>query len=329
MRILSAATNQKNMKAVICPKYGSPEVLQIQEITKPTPKDNQILVKIMASAVNSGDVRVRSLNVEGILKLIMRMVLGFWKPRKPVLGTVFSGVITETGKNVSKFRVGEKVFGMTGFDFGTHTEFIAVHQNSNVMPMPENASFEEAAAIIFGGQTALYYLKKANISERYQPKVLIIGATGAVGIAAVQIAKSFQAKVTTVSSSSGAQLIQTIGVEKMIFYDKEDFTKQLATFDIIFDAVGKSSKTQCKKLLRKNGAYISVTIGYASESLSQLQFLKTLFEKGNYHAAIDKIYSMEEIIEAHRYVESGRKKGNVVLKICDSSEKQAESTTGK
>lgn len=303
------------MKAVICTNYGAPEVLQIQEVRKPLPNKNQILVKIIASAVNSGDVRVRSLNVKGFIKFIMRLVLGFSKPRKPILGSVFSGVVESIGDHVTKFEIGDHVFGMTGFKFGTHAEYIAVHENSNVMIMPANATHDEAAAIIFGGQTAIHFLNKAKISKKKIQKVLIIGSTGSVGIAAIQIAKHHHADVTAVCSSDGGKVMTELGIKKSVFYDKEDFTKQANKFDIIFDAVGKSTKNQCKTLLSKNGVFVSVNLGYASETLQQLLLLKELYEQGKFKATIDKIFEMENVVEAHRYVETGRKKGNVVLKI--------------
>jgi NADPH:quinone reductase-like Zn-dependent oxidoreductase len=308
------------MKAAICTSYGSHEVLQIQEILKPIPKDSEILVKIMASAVNSGDVRVRSLNVKGILKVIMRLVLGISKPRKPVLGTVFSGVVESIGSKVSKFKVGNKVFGMTGFSFGTHTEYIAVNQNNNMLEMPQNASFEDAASIVFGGQTALYYLSKSKIAYKKNAKVLILGATGSVGSAAVQIAKYYNAHVTAVCSADGEKMVSELGVTDVILYDKQDFAQHSGRFDIIFDAVGKYSKKQCRHLLNSSGVYVSVSIGYASENIKQLQQLKEMFEKRVLKATIDKIYTLDEIVEAHEYVESGRKKGNVLLKINDSIE---------
>jgi NADPH:quinone reductase-like Zn-dependent oxidoreductase len=303
------------MKAAICTAYGNPEVIQIQDVPKPIPKENEILVKIIASAVNSGDVRVRSLNVKGILKILMRMVLGITKPRKPILGTTFAGVVVQKESKVSKFKTGDKVFGMTGFNFGTHAEYIAVHQKSNVLQMPHNASFEEAAAIIFGGQTALYFLSKAKISERNKPKVLIMGATGSVGCTAVQIAKYYNAEVTAVCSSKGQKFMNDLVVNEIIFYDKMELTEYSEKFDIILDAVGKYSRKQCKHLLNNTGIYVSVSIGYASENLNQLKQLKAMYEEGALKPTIDKTFTLDEIVEAHRYVESGRKKGNVVLKI--------------
>lgn len=305
------------MKAVICTKYGTPDVLQIQEVMKPVPTDNQILIKIIATAVNSGDIKVRSLDVPIFLKLMMRIVIGISKPRKPILGTVFSGVVENVGDKVSKFKIGDKVFGMTGFKFGTHAEYIAVHQNSKVIEMPNNASYEEAAAIIFGGQTAIYFLEKTKIAEKLNPRILIIGATGAVGSAAIQIANHYKADVTAVCSSEGLELVQNLGVTNVILYDKEDFTKQTAKYDIIFDAVGKAAKKKCNHLLNENGNYVSVNAGYASETIEQLQLLKELFEKGTYKAVIDKTFPMDKIAAAHQYVDTGRKKGNVVLKISE------------
>jgi len=303
------------MKAVICTNYGLPEVLQIQEVEKPFPKDNQILVKIIATAINSADVRVRSLDVKGFIKVIMRLVLGISRPRKPILGTVFSGVVESKGDNVSKFKIGDKVFGMTGYKFGTYAEYIAVNQNSNVIEMPKNATYEEAVAIIFGGQTAIHYLEKAKIAKKFNQKILIIGATGSVGTAAIQVAKHHHANITAVCSSNGHKLVSELEVKNIVLYDKEDFTSWADKFDIIFDAVGKSNKNQCKKRLSENGVFVSVSSGYASETIQQLHLLKDLFEKGAFKATIDKTFPMDKIVDAHRYVDTGRKKGNVVLKI--------------
>ena len=304
------------MKAVICPQYGPPEVLQLQEVAKPIPKDRQILVKIVATTVNSGDARVRSLRVAGFMKVIMQLVLGISKPRQPILGTTFSGIVEAVGDKVSKFKVGDNVFGMTGFKFGTHAEYIAVDQNSHVLEMPKNATYEEAAAIIFGGHTATYFLEKAKIAEKPTKKILIIGATGSVGTAAIQIAKHHQADITAVCSSRGQKLVSELGVTSIILYDKEDFTKRAEKFDIIFDAVGAFNRKKCAALLNENGIYKSVN-EYASDTIQQLELLKELFEKGTFKAIIDKTFQMAEIVEAHRYVDEGRKKGNVVLKISD------------
>lgn len=303
------------MKAVICTKYGSPEVLQINDLPKPKSGKNEILVKILATAVNSGDVRTRSLDAQGILRFFMRIVLGWSKPRKPVLGTVYSGIVENVGSNVFEFKTGDKVFGMTGFNFGTYAEYIAVSENSHILPMPYNASFEEAASIIFGGQTAQYYLDKARISKKIKSKILILGATGSVGASAIQFAKQYGGQVTAVCSSQGYSLIKQLGVERVIQYDKESLATHTEKYDVIFDAVGKYNKKNFKHLLNKNGRFLSVSIGYAAEKLHQLQKLKELFENGQLQAVIDKTFCLDNIKEAHKYVDTGRKKGNVVIKV--------------
>lgn len=307
------------MRAVICTKYGPPEVLKIVEVSKPCPKDNEVLVKVRATAVNSGDVRVRSLGVEGFMKVVMRLVLGFHKPRKPILGTVYSGTIENTGKKVSKFNIGDKVFGMTGFNFGTYAEYLVVKENGNIAFMPEKATFEEAVSLIFGGQTAIYFLEKAKIAEKKKPKILIIGATGSVGIAATQIAQYYGADVTVVCSSSGKSLVESLGVGKIILYDKEVFSNQPKTYDIIFDAVGKTTKSECKVILAEGGIYKTVGgLEYAGESKEQLEFIKKLYEKGMLKPVIDKTFSLDDVVAAHRYVDQGRKKGNVILRIAEN-----------
>jgi len=305
------------MKAIICTKYGPPEVLEIHEVDKPTLKNNEILVKIMSTTVNSGDVRVRALRVEGFMKIVMRFVLGFSKPRQPILGTVFSGIVESVGDKVSDFKIGDQVFGATGFKFGTYAEYITVNEKSAVIIMPKNASFDQSASLVFGGQTAIYFLKKARINKRTGLKILIIGGTGAVGTSAIQIAKYYGAEVTTVCSSDGFELARNLGSDHIILYDKEDFTKQANTFDVIFDAVGKTSKKACKHLLKDSeSVYITVEgFDVSSDSKEQLELLKKLYEDGKYQPVIDKTFTMNEIVEAHRYVDTGRKKGNVVLQI--------------
>lgn len=306
------------MKAVICTKYGIPEVLQIQEVDKPVPKNNEVLVKIIATAVNSGDTRVRGLAVEGFKKIIMRLVLGFSKPRKPILGTVYSGIVEDVGNKVLKFKKGDKVFGMTGFNFGTYAEYITIKEKDNISLMPVNATYEEAVSLIFGGQTAIYFIEKVKLSEKKSPKVLIIGATGSVGSAAIQIAKYYGADVTAVCSSSGKTFIESLEVSKVIYYDKEDFLKQPDKYDFVFDAVGKTNKKKFQKLLKENGIYKTVgSLEYAGESQTQLEFLKMLFENGKLKACIDRTYSFDKIVEAHEYVDTGRKKGNVILKVTE------------
>lgn len=304
------------MKAAFCTKYGPPETLEINQVASPVPKNDEILVKIMATTVNSADVRVRGLDVNRLLKLVMRIFLGFSKPRKQILGTVYSGIVISKGFKVSKFNCNDRICGMTGYNFGTYAEFVAVKENSMVSKMPDKMPFDEAAALIFGGQTAIYFLDKAKITERYQPKVLIIGATGSVGTAAIQLSTYYEGQVFAVCGSDGRALMKCLGVSNIICYDKEDFMKSNMKFDIIFDAFGKTKRKKCKHLLEKGGVYKTVGgLEYASESVDQLQLIMRLWKKGVYKAIIDKVYTLEDIVEAHRYVESGRKKGNVVLRV--------------
>lgn len=312
------------MKAIICRQYGPPEVLQLQKVATPSPRNHEVLVKIHATAVNSGDIRIRGLAVEGMMKWLMLLVMGWNGPRKKILGNVFSGEVVATGSAVKQYKTGDEVFGMTGFAMGTYAEYICIAETKNLLLKPKNATHAEAAAIVFGGQTAIHFLLKAGIQERPSPKVLIIGATGAVGTAAIQIATHFKADITTVCSSKGLALVQQLGVEKVILYDKEDFTTCTEKFDIVFDAVGKTNKKQCQPLLLPNGIY--KTVGgweVASENMAQLKLLKDLFEQGAYQAVIDKVYNMQDVVAAHQHVDSGRKKGNVVLLIHqDSTEKK-------
>ena len=310
------------MKAVICPQYGPPEVLIIKDIPKPSPKKNEVLVKIVASSLNTGDVRIRGLRVEGFMRFVMRIMLGFTKPRRPILGTVFSGIVEQTGEAVNRFKAGDEVYGTTGLKQGCHAEYICISEKKVITNKPENATFEEAAALPFGGQTAIYFLRKGKIEEINNPQVLVYGATGSVGTAAVQIAKQYGATVTAVCSSRGKELAQALGADNIIQYDKEDFTKVSGKFNIILDAVGKTNKKQCKTLLKPNGKFLTVEgTDISSERTEYLQFLRQLFENKNYNAVIDKVYPLAEVAEAHRYVETGRKKGNVVLKIIPDERK--------
>ena len=304
------------MKAVICTGYGAPEVLKIAEVERPVPKDDELLVRVMAAALNYGDTRVRKLEANQPLKFFMRFVLGFTKPRKPILGSGFSGVVEQAGKNVKDFKIGDEVYGMKGFKMSAHAEFTTVSEKKMVSKKPSNATFEEAAAILLGAHTSISFLEKAKIKERTNPKIMIYGATGSVGTAAIQIAWHFGARVTAVCSEAGSDLVKKLGVTDMILYDKEDFTKRKNEFDIVFDAVGKTSKSKCRPLLKENGSFVTVAgPAVAKENVDQLVLLRELFEAGKYDPTIDKVFTMEEIVEAHRYVDTGRKKGNVVITI--------------
>lgn len=304
------------MKAVVCNQYGPPDVLQVKQVAIPRPGNNEVLVRIKATAVNSGDVRVRGLVVPGFLRIVMRFVLGFNKPRKPILGTVLSGVVEVVGNKVQSFKAGDEVYAMTGMKFGTYAEYITLKEKGVIAPKPVNASFEEAAAIIFGGSTAIYFLNKAKIQQSPQKKVLIYGATGSVGTSAIQIAQYHNAEITAVCSEEGSDLVKSLGAGHVIIYTREDFTKTGAKFDIIFDAVGKLKKKDCSALLSGQGKFVTVGgLDVASETKDQLLFLKNLFEKDQLKAVIDKAYDLDNMVEAHRYVDTGRKKGNVVIKV--------------
>lgn len=308
------------MKAIFCTKYGPPEVLKFKFINKPVPKPGEVLIKIKATAVNSGDVRVRGLAVNGLMRVIMSIVLGFSKPRNPILGSVFSGIVAETGDNVNLFKTGDEVYGMTGLKMGTYADYIVVKENSPITLKPLKASFEEAAAIIFGGSTAIYFLKKAKIELKPNSEVLIYGATGSVGTSAIQIAKHYKARVTADCSEAGFDLVQSLGADEVVNYRKNDFPKTGTKYDIIFDAVGKIKKKDWAKFLSKDGVFVSVgTLDVASESIDQLLFLKDLFDSQHLKAVIDRTYSFEKMVEAHRYVDTGRKKGNVVVRVNQES----------
>jgi NADPH:quinone reductase-like Zn-dependent oxidoreductase len=306
------------MKAAICTKYGPPEVLKIQEVEKPIPKDHEVLIRIFATSVTASDCIVRGFKLPAKMWIPARLALGITKPRKAILGIVLSGEIERVGAKVKQFKRGDKVFAHSFLRFGAYAEYTCLPETGAITLMPSNTSFEDAAAIPFGGTLALYYLKKANIQKGQ--KVLVYGASGAVGTSAVQLAKYFGAEVTGVCSSVNLELVKSLGVDVVIDYTKEDFTENGRQYDLIFDAVGKkkSSNLQYKKALTTNGKFISIDDGSPGESAickNSMEILKGLTENGMLKPVVDCTYTLDQIVEAHRYVDKGHKKGNVVIKV--------------
>ncbi|WP_214783126.1 NAD(P)-dependent alcohol dehydrogenase [Exiguobacterium sp. s183] len=302
------------MKAAICTTYGGPDVFVIQNVDRPKPKSNELLIQVHASAVHSGDRRLRALDVPALGKLPMRIVMGFKAPRQPILGVVLAGVVVETGRSVKNFQIGDNVYALTGMRFGGYAEFACVNESKCVVQMPEHASFIEAAALPFGGTTSLHFLRKANIEQA--TNVLIYGGSGAVGSTAVQIAKYFGVHVTAVCHERNIELVKRLGADVVVDYSKEGYDRELGTYDVVFDASGKIDKRLARKHVAENGSFRSVAgQGPASERKEDLRFLNELFEAGELQPVIDSVYPLDEIVEAHRYVDQGRKVGNVIVTI--------------
>jgi NADPH:quinone reductase-like Zn-dependent oxidoreductase len=322
------------MKAIVCTKYGPPEVLQLKEVEKPIPRDNEVCIRIFATTVTSGDSRVRSFTVPLSFWLPARIALGLRRPKNAVLGSELAGEIVAAGREVKLFRKGDQVIAYPGHYGGGYAEYICMPENGCLAIKPSNMTFEEAAVIPFGGNTALYFLKKANI--RSGQKVLIYGASGSVGTFAVQIARYFGAYVTGVCGTGNLGLVASLGAGKVIDYTKEDFTQNGETYDVIFDTVGKSSFSDCMRSLKKEGIYLHAVAtpavmlrmrwasmisgkkligGTAIPDTENLVLLKELAEAGKIKPVIDRCYPMEQIAEAHRYVDKRHKRGNVVMNI--------------
>ncbi len=321
------------MKAIVYTKYGPPEVAKLMEVPKPIPKDNEVLVKVYASTVNRTDSGFRSAEY-----FISRFWSGLLRPKYQILGCEFAGIIEEIGKRVTSFKNGEKVFGYNDKSFGGHGAYLTIAETDAITSMPDNFSFEKAAALTEGAHYALVDIRAAKL-ERGQ-NVLVNGATGAIGTAAVQLLKHFGAKVTAVCNTKNVELVKTLGADIVIDYQTQDFLKTEDRFEFIFDAVGKSSFGQCKPLLTKKGIYISTELGKNGENIlfalttplwggkkllfpipsitkKDVLFLRELAQKGEFKPVIDRQYNLDQIVEAYKYVESGQKTGNVVIKIVE------------
>lgn len=320
------------MKAILYTNYGPPEVLQLKEIPKPEPKANEVLIKIHATTVNRTDCGFRKPEYP----LIIRLINGLFKPQRTILGSELAGVIETTGKDVKTFNPGDAVFGLSTARFGTHAEYICLPETGSIALKPANISFEEAAAICDGAYLALNNIRKIDYSKA--PKILINGASGSIGTAAVQLVTYFGAEVTAVCDTRNFELVKSLGATFVIDYTKEDFTKNGKIYDAVFDAVGKSSFFRCKKILKPGGIYFSTELGFLAQNIflallapiirgkkvmfpipkdckEDIIFFKELIVAGKYKAVIDRIYPLEQIVEAHQYVEKGQKTGNVVITL--------------
>jgi len=327
------------MKAIVCTKYGTPDVLQLQEVDKPIPKDNEVLIKIHAATVTMGDCELRSLKFSGLLKFLMRLGVGFRGPRKKfsILGQELAGEIESIGSEVKLFKKGDPVFASTGFHFGAYAEYVCLPEDGTVLTKPDNMTYEEAAAVPNGGLEAIHFLREADIQKGQT--ILIRGASGSIGTFAIQLAKYYGAEVTGVGNPKSLDVMKSIGADNVIDYTKEGFTKSGETYDIIFDVIGKSSFSSFAGSLNENGIYllanpkmsminrekratkksdikyISGNMDTRKERIEQLNFLKELIEDGKLKSVIDRRYPLEQTAEAHEYVEKGEKTGNVVITV--------------
>jgi NADPH:quinone reductase-like Zn-dependent oxidoreductase len=323
------------MKAIVYTKYGSPDVLQLKEVDKPTPRDNEVLIKVHATTVNRTDYATIK-----AIPFFARLLTGIFKPKKQIPGTEFAGEIEVVGKNVSSFKVGDKVFGFDDQGSGSHAQYMTISEDKALTTIPKNLTYEQAAASTEGAHYAYNFINKVTLKS--EQKILVNGATGAIGSAAVQLLKYFDVNVTAVCDTKNIELVKSLGANKVIDYTKEDFTKDEEKYNFVFDAVGKSSFFKCKPLLQSGGIYISSDLGYMAQNLflplitpiikpmignkktifpiptdirGSLLLIKKLIAEGKFKAVIDRKYPLEQIVEAYKYVETGQKTGNVVITL--------------
>ena len=324
----------QTMRAFVYRRYGGPDVVELAEVPKPVPRDNEVLVRLHATTVTSGDWRVRTLHVPTGLGLVARLAIGFTRPRQPIMGSEMAGTIESVGKHVTRFRVGDEVFGFPGGAMGCHAQYRTMPEDGRIAHKPANLSFEEAASLPFGASTSLHYLRKAKIKAG--DAVLVIGASGGVGSAMVQLAKHFGAQVTGVTSTNNLALVASLGADRVIDYTREDFTARGETYDIVVDTVGKTPVARCMRILKDKGRLLAVAAGLpemlasvwapltgsrrviagpAEERAGDIPEIAALAEAGALKPVIDRRYRFAQMPEAHAYVETGRKRGSVVVSV--------------
>jgi len=321
------------VKAIRWTAYGEPEVLRLMSVDKPRPNSAEVLIKVHATTVTVGDCRLRSLRVPRGMEFATRLVFGITKPRCLIPGMHFSGEVTEVGSQVNGFKVGDRVFGSTGMKLGANAEYVCMAADKEMVGIPDTLSHEDAVSLIFGGLTALYFLRdKVNI--KHGEHVLINGGSGSVGSAAIQIAKYYGATVSAICSANNQSLVRSLGADDVIDYTKKDFSEKHGKYDVILDTVGNFSFAHCQKLMTKTGRAILINVGIgtllrsiftkklicgtASETKEALYFLLKLVQTGKFVPVIDRVYPLEGIRDAHSYVDSGRKKGNIVISLVDN-----------
>jgi NADPH:quinone reductase-like Zn-dependent oxidoreductase len=309
------------MKAIICSKYGSPEVLQIKEFEKPVPKEDEVLIKIYATSVTDSDIFIRSSNVAFSLLIPFRLMIGIFRPRNPIIGEVLAGVIEQVGSKIKRFKVGDKVFGLTGFTLGAYAEFKCMKEMDSkkgcLALMPNNISFEEATYVAYGGLLALQFIDKVQISP--DSRVMIYGASSTSGTFAIQYAKYFGSEITAACSSPNFEFVKSLGADKVIDYTKNESIDKLEKYDLVLDSVGKRKtsllKMECRNSLTQKGKYISIDDEALLLNSDRLNKISNLVESGKIKPINDRVYKIDQIIEAHKYVELGHKKGNVAITI--------------